>query len=366
MSKDYYKILGVDKGASSEDVKKAYKKLAKQYHPDINKNSDATEKFKEINEAASVLGNDEKKAQYDQYGSESFKNGTGGGAGFSGFDFSDFGFGGNMDDMFETFFTGSRKRKPHRGADLQTSIEITLEEAAQGCSKTLVLNKKAPCDECTGRGGKKFESCKDCNGSGYQRVVRRSMFGMIQTTASCKSCQGAGQKNIEPCKACHATGLQQKQATLKVDVPEGIYDGAQLRLRGEGGALPGMPHGDLYVEIHIQKHPIFEREEDDLYLEVPISYPQATLGSEIEIPTLSGRAKLKIPKGTQSGTLFRLRGKGIPHLNHHGYGDQIVKIRVHVPTKFSKKQQELLEKLEALEEESPSEGLFEKIKKQFK
>ena len=363
--KDYYKILGVEKGASSEEIKKAYKQLAKEYHPDINKNSDATEKFKEINEAASVLGNPEKKTQYDQHGSDYFKTGGASGAeGFSGFDFGD--FGSNFDEVFETFFTGSRRRRPSRGADLQTQLEITLEEAAEGCTKTLVLQKKVPCADCKGRGGMEFETCKDCQGSGYQRVVRRSMFGMIQTTASCKSCQGIGQRNLKPCKQCHASGLQQKQITVKVDIPEGIYDGAQMRLRGEGGAAPGMPQGDLYVEIHLKKHPLFEREEDDLYLEVPLGYTQAVLGSEIKIPTLDGGAKLTIPKGTASGTLFRMRGKGLPHLNHPGHGDQIVRVHVHVPTKLGKKQQELLKKLSELEGENPSEGLFEKIKNTFR
>ncbi len=366
MSKDYYKTLGVDKGASSDDIKKAYKKLAKEYHPDINKDSNATEKFKEINEAASVLGNPEKRQRYDQYGSDSFKTGGPAGGGFSGFDFTDFGFGTNFDDIFETFFSGGRRRRPSKGSDLQTTVQITLEEAAQGCHKNLTLNRRVPCAACNGRGGERFETCTDCKGNGYQRVVRRSMFGMIQTTMSCKTCQGMGQRNMEPCKSCHAMGLQQKETTLKVDIPEGIYDGAQLRLRGEGGAAQGMPSGDLYVEIRIQKHPLFQREEDHLYLEVPITYTQATLGSEIEVPTLEGRAHLKIPKGTPSGTLFRMKGKGIPHLNHPGHGDQFIRVHVQVPSKLSKKQQELLEKLSALEEESPSEGLFEKLKKKFR
>lgn len=371
MSKDYYKILGVEKGATKEEIKKAYKKLAKKYHPDLNKdNPEAEGKFKEINEAASVLGDDTKRKQYDQFGSDGMKYGQAGqgfgggfGSGFDGFDFN---------DIFDSFFGGrggfgGGRRGPQRGADLRYDIEITLEDAARGLEKQVKMKKNAPCKDCDGHGGHDISRCTTCNGRGQVMSQQRTPFGMFQTQTTCPTCKGSGETYAKECSTCHGKGSTIQEKTIKLTIPAGIESSTRLRISGEGEpGDPGAPPGDLFVFVHIKEHEVFERQGDDLYIEVPISYNQAVLGDSIEVPTILSKAKLKIPSGTQPGTLLRMKGEGMPHLRRIGNGDQYVKIQVDVPTKVSKKQKELLEQYDkAFKDKKPHEKFFDKIKKAF-
>lgn len=367
--KDYYEILGVDKNASKEEIKKAYKKLAKKYHPDINKDSGSEEKFKQINEAASVLGDDTKKKQYDTYGSDAFKFGQAGAGGpgfgaqgfdFSGFDFSDFGFDRfDFDSIFDTFFSGggrgfggsrrnpfARARKSS-GRDLAYDLSLALEEAANGVKKKIKVTKNYACDDCHGQGGIGIVSCPDCNGAGMYRETRRTVFGLFQTTTTCRTCNGTGESTKEPCNACGGTGRTRKTRTIEVDIPAGIMQSAKLRVAGEGEAgYRGGSAGNLYLMIHVTPHDVFERHGDDLFLEHSISFAQAALGDKIKIPTLDGNASLKIPAGTQPGTVLRMKGKGVKHLNGFGRGDQMVKLVVDVPKKLSRNQEKLLKEFD--------------------
>lgn len=373
MAKDYYKILGVEKNASKEDVRKAYKRLAKKYHPDLNKETSAAEKFKEINEAASVLADDSKRANYDQFGTTDFA-GFQGGAG--GFDFSEFmresgGFGFDFDSIFDSFFGGSmfsgggrRRRGVRRGSDLVYDIEIDLEEAAEGAEKHITIPKLVRCGECEGKGTKSksgVEACDECGGSGMVRHTRRTPFGMFTTASSCRKCGGEGTMIKNPCDSCDGRGVVEETRKIKVDIPAGVDDGVRLRIGGEGeaGEKAG-PSGDLYVRIHVKPHKTFKREDDDIYTETRISFATAALGGEVEVPTLAGKAKMKIPAGTQTNTVFKLRGKGIPNLNGYGTGDQKVRVIVDVPKKLTKKQKELLEEFEE-EREKAEKGFFEKL-----
>lgn len=372
--KDYYDILGVSKSASKEEIKKAYKKMAKKYHPDLNKgDSSAEQKFKDINEAASVLTNDNKRAQYDQFGSEGMKygqqSGFGGGAGgFGGFG----GAGFDMNDIFESFFgggfgTGSRRRGPRPGSDLRYDMEITLEEAATGIDKKVKMKKRDTCDDCDGHGGHDVSTCSTCGGSGVVMQRRRTPFGIMQTQSTCETCHGSGESYKTECSTCNGKGWQVKEKTVKISIPAGVSSGSRLRIPGEGEpGEPGAPMGDLYIFITVQEHEFFEREDDDLHIEVPISFSQAISGDSIEVPTITGKAKLKVPAGIQPSTLLRMKGEGIPHLQGYGKGDQYVKITVDVPKKINKKQRELLEKFEAsFNEKRPHEKLFERIRKGF-
>jgi molecular chaperone DnaJ len=362
MSKDYYKILGLENGASKEEIKKAYKKLAKKYHPDVNKEDDSTEKFKEINEAAAVLGDDQKRQQYDQFGTADP------GMGSQGFDASNFGFGQegfDFGDIFDQLFGGSGRRGrrgPQRGNDLLYELEIELEDAAFGATKTISIPRLEKCTHCDGTGAEHksdIVKCDDCDGSGYTRQERRTPFGYFSTTHPCRKCKGSGEFIKNECSECDGTGLVKKTRKIDVDIPKGIEDGLKLRISGEGEAgEKGAPQGDLYVEIHIEEHKTFERHENDIYLEIPISFVQASIGDEIEIPTLDGKAKLKIPAGTQTNTLFRMKDKGIPHLRGSGNGDEMVKVIVHTPEKLNKKQKELLKEFE---KSFKGKSLFKKV-----
>jgi molecular chaperone DnaJ len=354
MSKDYYKILGLEKGATKEEIKKAYKQMAKKYHPDINKDGTSTEKFKEINEAAAVLGDDQKRQQYDQFGTaepgKEFNS--------QGFDFSNFGFDmgqGNFDfgDIFDQLFGGSGrrgKRRPQQGNDLLYELEIELEDAAFGATKSISIPRLERCPNCNGTGAEHKSDiikCPDCDGSGYTRQERRTPFGYFSTTTPCRRCNGSGEFIKNECSECDGTGVVKKIRNIDVDIPKGIEDGLRLRIIGEGEAgEKGASSGNLYVEIHIKEHKVFERHEDDLYLEIPISFVQATLGDEIEVPTLEEKAKLNIHPGTQTNTLFRMKGKGIPHLRGSGSGDEMVKVIIHTPEKLNKKQKDLLKEFE--------------------
>jgi len=375
MSKDYYETLGVSKGASKEEIKKAYKKLAKKYHPDLNKNDpDAEKKFKEVNEAASVLGNDQKRSQYDQFGADAFKNGgggAGGGAGgFSGFDFSGFGGGGggfDFDDIFETFFGGGgggRRQTVKRGNDLRVDIDITLEEAAFGVKKKIKVTKKEKCEECDGKGGTGIHTCEKCHGAGRIRQARRTPFGIFQTTTTCDECSGTGQTISKVCSKCGGSGTTIEDKKIEVEIPEGIEDGQRLRVHNEGDAgYRDSASGDLYVVVHVKEHTYFERNGNDIHLEAPISFIQAALGDTIEIPTLQGKAELKIPAGTQSGTTFKMKHKGIPYLHSYGQGDQLVTVVVKVPEKLNSKQKKAIEALanELGEDVHPQKSFFEKL-----
>ncbi|MBW3003122.1 molecular chaperone DnaJ [Candidatus Woesearchaeota archaeon] len=346
MGKDYYEMLGVSRDASKEEIKKAYKKLAKQYHPDINKEEGAAEKFKEINEAAAVLGDDEKRRQYDQFGTADFSG--------QGFDFSDmFGSFSSFDfgDIFDQFFGGGRRRSgPARGADLRYDIEISLEEAASGTKKNIIIPKLESCKKCNGTGAKNssdIKTCPECNGSGYTKRAQRTPFGMFATTTTCKRCRGEGKVVKEFCPMCDGAGRVEKNKKIEITVPAGVDNGSRLRVSGEGEAgEKNGPGGDLYIVIHVREHEIFHREGNNLYITVPISFTQAALGAEVQVPTLEGIAKLKIPPGTQPATVFRMRGKGIKSLRGFGSGDEMVRVQVEVPKKLSKKQKELLKKLD--------------------
>lgn len=370
MSKDYYKILGVSKNATKEEIKKAYKKLAKKYHPDINKEDGTTEKFKEINEAAQVLGDDTKRQQYDQFGdADAFKQASG----FGGFDFRDFGsdFASfDFGDIFDKFFGGGGspfgqrrgRRRASRGSDLRYDMEIKLEDAAFGAEKEISIPRNEQCPKCNGSGAKSASDvvdCPDCGGSGMERRTQRTPFGMFATTTTCRKCHGNGQYIKDECVECDGAGVVHKRRKLKIKIPKGTEEGTNLRISGEGEAAPkGGQTGDLYIVLHIEPHDTFEREGDDIKVKVNIPFTTAALGGEIEVPTLKGKAKLKIPAGTQSGTVFKMNGLGIPYLHGHGEGDELVELDIAVPTKLNAKQKKLLKDLE---KESGKKGFLKKI-----
>jgi molecular chaperone DnaJ len=376
MAKDYYDVLGVKKDSSKEEIKSAYKNLAKKFHPDLNKDSGATEKFKEINEAAAVLSDDKKREQYDRFGTtaEQFE-------GFKGYDYNDFsGFdsSGNFDfeDIFESFFGGSRgsrrgaQRGRQRGYDLRYDMEITLEEAASGAKKHVVIPRTEQCAQCEGTGaksGSSVKTCDECNGTGYIRKVARTAFGMFQTTTNCPKCRGEGKVIKEHCHECKGTGKVERERKLEVSIPAGLDSGHQLRIPGQGGSTGGRP-GDLYLFIHVKEHDTFERKGNDIITEVPISFVQAVFGDEIEVPTLDGKAIMTIPPYTQTNTLFRLRGKGIRNINTREHGDELVRVVIKTPTKLSKQQKEILMEFakDAKEDVQPQKGFFSKLRDSFK
>ena len=364
MAKDYYNSLGVDKGATKDEIKKAYKRLAKKYHPDINKEDNASEKFREINEAASILGDDQKRAQYDQFGT----------ADASGFDYRDFGGfnrqGGDFDfgDIFDMFFGGGSRqsgRRSYKGSDLRFDLTLELEEVADDIEKKIKIPRLETCESCNGNGAKSssdITTCSQCNGSGRVTRTRRTPFGMFQTTAGCNTCHGEGKIISNPCSKCDGQGRVQKKSTINIKIPAGVDNGMRLRVTGEGeSGIKGGPSGDLYVVIHVDDHDVFVRDGDDLYMDVPISYTQAVLGDTIEVPTLDGKTNLKIPQGTDTHTIFRIRSKGIPHLNHAGRGDQKVRVTIQTQKRLNKKQMDLLKEFAKESGETPSLSFFKKI-----
>lgn len=362
MTKDYYDVLGVDRNAEKEDIKKAYKKLAKKYHPDLNKEEGATEKFKEINEAASVLADDEKRKQYDQFGNaEDFKKASG----YSGFDSSDYAGFNDFDDIFDIFTKGfgfnfgGQRRGPQRGNDLLYEFAITLEEASDGVKKEIKVPRLEKCSKCNGSGaesGSDVITCTSCHGSGYEKKVTRTPFGMVQTTRTCSKCKGSGEIIKNACKTCDGTGLVRKTRTIEVKIPKGADDGLRLRIPNEGEAgEKGAEPGDLYIEVRVLPHNVFKRHGEDLSIEVSIPFTVAALGGEIKVPTLTGKAALKIPPGTQTDTIFKMKGKGMPHLHSSEHGSQNVKIIINIPEKLSKKQRELLMEFD---KESKKSGFF--------
>ncbi len=363
MSKrDYYEVLGIERNATKDDMKKAYRKLAMQYHPDRNPdNKEAEDKFKEAAEAYEVLSNDEKKAKYDRFGHEGVKNNAYGSQGFSDINdifshFSDI-FGGGS--IFDEFFGGGQQRGRGRrrgtgtpGSDLRISLKLTLEEIATGVTKKVKIKKQVKCDECNGSGaesGTSTKTCQVCQGTGEVKSVSRSVFGQFVNITTCNNCNGEGIVVDIPCKKCMGDGRVQEETSVKIEVPAGVHEESYMSMRGEGnsGKRGGTP-GDLIVVFHEVQHDYFVREGDDILYELFISYPDAVLGVEVEVPTLTGKARLKIDSGTHPGKLLKMRDKGIKHLNHSGSGDQLVRINIDVPKKVNSKERELLRELAEL------------------
>ena len=375
--RDYYEVLGVQKGASDDEIKKAFKKLARKYHPDLNRDDPKTaeEKFKEVNEAYSVLSDPQKKAQYDQFGHAAFENGGGGGGagGFGGFG----GGGGGFEDIFDAFFGGggsrSRRSGPERGSDLRYDLELTFEEAAFGKEAELTVPRMENCGTCHGTGaaaGTSPETCPDCHGSGQVQRRQNTPFGQILNSHPCGRCHGTGKIIKTPCKDCGGTGRKKVRKKISVKIPAGVDEGSRIRVAGGGEAgLRGGGNGDLYVYIFVKRHKLFERDGSDVLCEVPISFVQAALGDTIEAPTIDGKVEMKIPAGIQSGTMLRLKGRGIPFLRGNGRGDQLVRVKVLTPQKLSARQKEILKEFGELSGENvnPEQKSFmDTIKKMFK
>jgi molecular chaperone DnaJ len=345
--RDYYEILGVARTASQAEIKKAYRRLARQHHPDVSEDADADERFKEISEAYEVLSDEQKRAKYDRFGHAGVR-GTGAGG------FEDFGFGG-VADIFEEFFGAgfgrSRRRRqgPRRGSDLRYDLKVSFEEAVFGAEKEIEIRRPEVCPTCDGSGaapGTHPERCTNCNGTGEVRRVQQSILGQFVNVATCPSCRGEGEVITSACDTCHGRKQVEQQRTLKVRIPAGIRPGQQIRLSGEGApGNSGGPAGNLYVVVDVERHPIFQRRDDDILINLEINMAQAALGDEVVVPTVDGEASLKIPAGTQSGTVFRMRDRGVPHLNGNGRGDQMVMTQVVIPTSLSSTQRELLEEL---------------------
>jgi len=371
--RDYYEVIGVSRSATTAEIRRAYRKLARQYHPDINKEAGAEEKFKEINEAYEVLNNEEQRAAYDRYGHA----GVGGfnGAGAAG---DPFGFGGRspFTDIFETFFGGSTtqtQRGTVRGADLETTVDLTFEEAIFGAEKEVEISRLEVCEECQGtrmRNGAEAPICTVCNGTGEVRRVQNTILGQFMTAQACNNCGGEGRIISDPCPTCRGRGRVSKRRKIAVSTPAGVDGESTLRLSGQGEQAPGGPAGNLYVRIRVKPHDFFVRHGKQIHLELPLNVAQAALGSEIEIPTVDGPIMFKIPQGTQSGQQFRLRDRGVPDLRGGSRGDQIVTARVMTPTDLNSEQRELLERLgQSLKapdiRETSRRGFFDKIKDAF-
>lgn len=354
MSKDYYKTLGVEKNASDEEIKRAFRKMAKQYHPDVNKEEGAQEKFKEIGEAYSVLSDPEKRRQYDQFGSAAFDGSQGGfggfGGGFSGFGFEDI----DLSDLFGSFmggaFGGSRSRSSKRatkGEDSLVHIDLTFDEAVYGCEKEFTINVKDKCSSCNGLGGHNSKTCPECNGKGRIIQAQRTILGTFQTESTCPNCGGSGTTFESTCTDCRGKGLVNKKKTLKVRVPRGVDNADQLRMSGKASSgLNGGPNGDVYIEFSVKEHPIYQREQSDIYIKVPLTITEAILGCKKEIKTVQGNVKLEVEPGTQNGDKVKLRGKGIDDEKLGKKGDSYIIYNVIIPTKLDKKQKKLIKELD--------------------
>ena len=370
--RDYYEVLGVSRGASEDEIKKAYKKMARKYHPDLNPgDKTAEEKLKEVNEAYEVLSDADKKARYDQYGHAGVDPnfGAGGfGGGFDGsFDFGDLG------DIFGSFFGGgfgggrrTNPNAPQRGESIRMSIAISFEEAAFGCEKAVTVERYETCDTCHGNGcapGTSPEVCPDCHGTGTVQVRRQTPMGVFATSSPCPKCGGKGRIIHQPCKDCRGSGMVRKKKTIQASIPAGIDNGQTISIRGQGNAgKNGGPAGDLLITITVRPHELFRREGTSVLCEAPITFTQAVLGAELEIPTIDGKVKYTLPEGTQSGTTFRLKGKGIPSINGRGRGDQYVTVYIETPKNLNKEQKEALKKFA----ETMGESNYEEQKKFFK
>ena len=379
--RDYYEVLGLSRDASDAEIKKAYRKLSKQYHPDINKEPGADEKFKEIAEAYEVLSDAQKRAAYDQYGHAStdpnFGQGFGGFGGFGGFSSSSAG-GFGFEDIFDTFFSGGgggasrRPNAPRKGNDLQYRLKLSFEEAIFGKETTISYNRQEECHTCHGSGAKEGthpETCSKCHGSGVINVERNTPFGRMMTQTTCDQCNGTGQEIKEKCETCHGSGIENKNHKIKVTVPAGVEEGQRIRLTGQGEAgANGGPYGDLYVVFQVEPSKEFKRQGRTIYYNLGISFTQAALGDEIEVPTVHGKVKLKVPAGTQTGTTFRLKGKGAPDVSTGQMGDQQVTVRVVTPTKLTDKQKDLLRQFGGemgKPAKEPEGGFFDKMRDIF-
>ena len=373
--KDYYEVLGVSKTATDEEIKRAFRKLAKQYHPDINKEPGAEEKFKEIGEAYAVLSDANKRRQYDQFGHAAFQNGSasGGGAGFQGFNMGDIDLEDILGDLFGGGFRGfsgfggsSRtSSRPSKGEDIRVVLNLTFEEAAFGCEKDVKLNLTSECSRCKGKGGFNEKTCRTCGGAGKVLEQAQTIFGYMQTQKTCPDCKGRGKTYETICDECHGKGVVEKVKTLTVTIPEGVDEGYQLRLSGKGNAgLNGGPNGDVFIEFKIKEHPLFERDGADIYLEVPVTITDATLGCKKEIPTLYGNIILEIKAGTQNYTKLKIKGKGIKLPNSISKGNMYAVVNIIIPTKLDRKQKALLQDLAQTDlEDSPEFKNFNKYMK---
>ena len=371
--KDYYEVLGVDKNASQDEIKSAFRKLAKKYHPDINKEEGAEAKFKEIGEAYAVLSDEQKRKQYDQFGSAAFENGAGG-SGFGGFNGFQ-GFGGfediDLGDIFDEIlgqqfgFGGRRnsaKNRPQKGNDTLVKIVLDFEEAVFGCKKDIKLDLDEECDECKGKGGFDEKTCPTCQGTGRVVTEARSIFGYIQQQSACSNCNGTGKTYEKMCSSCKGKGHVIKNKTISVDIPAGVDNGSELRITGKGShGYNGGENGDIYIQFKVKEHPLFVREEYDIYLDLPITITEAVLGCKKEIPTLYGNLVIQIDSGTQNNTKLRIKGKGIESPRTNKKGDMYVIINVMVPEKLDRKQKELFKELDETDLETNSE--FKNIKK---
>ncbi len=363
--RDYYEVLGLQKGASEAEIKKAYRQMAKKYHPDVNKAPDAEEKFKEINEAYEVLSDPQKKAKYDQFGHAGM-DGAFGQGGFSG-GFGDF---GDINDIFGSFFGGgstSRRTStgPRKGNDRFMQMRIDFMEAIFGKTEEITIEVDEQCSECLGSGAKSksdIQSCSRCNGSGQVQTQNRTPFGVFMSTSVCPECNGSGKKILHKCPKCNGRGYEHKRVKLEIKIPAGIQSGQQIRVAGKGErGINGGSNGDLYIEVLVGSHPSFVRDGNDIRISIPLSAVDATLGCKVDVPTVYGDVELNIPAGTQHGTQFRLRGKGVK--GPRSLGDQYVEVRIEIPSKLSKEEYKLYEKLK---EAQGHESAFERFKKSFK
>ena len=372
--RDYYEVLGVDKGADEATIKKAYRALAKKNHPDVNPgDKDAEERFKEINEAYQVLSNPQKRQQYDQFGHD-------GPQGFGGGGYSDFsgGFGGfgGFEDIFSTIFgggaAGAQRNGPVPGEDLRYDVTITLDEAAFGCEKEINLVRDEECPECKGSGakpGSKVDTCPNCKGSGQETVIQQTLFGRMQNVRTCSKCKGTGKIINEFCQKCHGRGKVRVSKRKTVKVPAGIADGQVLTIRGQGGlGERGGPAGDLHIVVSVRKHKLFRREGDNLYIDLPITFTQAALGAELDVPTLKTPVKYKFPEGTQPGQVFCIKGEGVARLRGNGRGDLYVTAVVEIPKKLTEKQKDLLRQFDGMvtgNQYEKKKSFFERVKDAF-
>ena len=388
--KDYYEVLGLKKGATDAEIKKAYRQMAKKYHPDLNPdNPEAEAKFKEVNEANDVLSDPEKKARYDQFGfagvdpSYGAGAGTGGSGGFGGFGGFTGGFssagGVDLGDIFDNIFGGgfsggsrTSPNSPRRGSDIVVSLSISFMEACKGLVHDIEINRIEECEECGGSGAKKgtqAKTCPDCHGTGKVNVRQQTVFGMMQSTRACSKCMGKGKIIDSPCPKCNGSGVYQKKVTISVNIPAGISDGQTIRLSGKGNAgTNGGPRGDLKVRISVRPDRVFERDGDNIIVEVPLTYTQAALGAEIDIPTIDGTMKYTIPAGTQPGKVFTIRGKGVQHCQRNGRGDELIQVSIEVPTNLNRKQKDALQAFEStLEDKNYTQrtNFFAKLKDLF-
>ena len=368
--KDYYEVLGVSKNATDEEIKRAFRKLAKEYHPDVNKEPGAEEKFKEIGEAYAVLSDPNKRKQYDEFGHAAFQNGSGaGGSGFGGFSGVDIDLDDILGDLFGGFgfgFGGNRNRssssRASKGKDIRVVLNLSFEEAAFGCEKDVKINLTQECSKCHGKGGFNESTCHTCGGSGRILEQQQTIFGYMQTQKTCPECKGRGKSYSEVCDECRGKGVVEKTKTLTVTIPEGVDEGFQLRLSGKGNAgVNGGANGDVFIEFKIKEHPLFERDGADIYLEVPVTITDAILGAKKEIPTLNGNVILEIKPGTQNYTKLKLKGKGIKTPNSLTRGNMYAVINIITPTKLDRKQKKLLQELaETNLEDAPEFKTFKK------